>query len=32
MGKSVKIKELAEKMIRLSGLQVINLLHPNGDI
>ena len=32
MGKSVKIKELAEKMIHLSGLQVINLLRPNGDI
>jgi FlaA1/EpsC-like NDP-sugar epimerase len=32
MGKPVKIYELAEKMIRLSGLTVKDDLHPNGDI
>lgn len=32
MGKPVKIKELAEKMIRLSGLKVKDDLNPNGDI
>ena len=32
MGKPVKIKELAEKMIRLSGLKVKDDLHPEGDI
>jgi FlaA1/EpsC-like NDP-sugar epimerase len=32
MGKPVKIKELAEKMIRLSGLKVKEDLHPEGDI
>jgi FlaA1/EpsC-like NDP-sugar epimerase len=32
MGKPVKIQELAEKMIRLSGLQVKDKLNPNGDI
>ena len=32
MGKPVKIKELAEKMIRLSGLKVKDEFYPNGDI
>ena len=32
MGKPVKIQDLAEKMIRLSGLQVKDELHPDGDI
>ena len=32
MGKPVKIKELAEKMIRLSGLVVKDELNPEGDI
>ena len=32
MGKAVKIKDLAEKMIRLSGLKVKDELHPDGDI
>jgi FlaA1/EpsC-like NDP-sugar epimerase len=32
MGKPVKIQELAEKMIRLSGLKVKDELHPKGDI
>ena len=32
MGKAVKIKDLAEKMIRLSGLKVKDRLHPDGDI
>ena len=32
MGKPVKIKDLAEKMIRLSGLKVRDEVHPNGDI
>ena len=32
MGKPVKIKELAEKLIRLSGLKVRDETHPNGDI
>ena len=32
MGQPVKIKELAEKMIQLSGLQVLDKNNPNGDI
>jgi FlaA1/EpsC-like NDP-sugar epimerase len=32
MGKPIKIKELAEKMIRLSGLQVKDELNMDGDI
>jgi FlaA1/EpsC-like NDP-sugar epimerase len=32
MGKPVKIQELAEKMIRLSGLKLKDELHPSGDI
>ena len=32
MGKPVKIKELAEKMIQLSGLHVKDELHTDGDI
>jgi len=32
MGKPVKIQDLAEKMIQLSGLQVKDELNPNGDI
>jgi FlaA1/EpsC-like NDP-sugar epimerase len=32
MGKPVRIKDLAEKMIHLSGLEVKNELSPNGDI
>tara|TARA_B110000285_G_scaffold219649_1_gene270476 strand:+ start:2808 stop:4826 length:2019 start_codon:yes stop_codon:yes gene_type:complete len=32
MGKAIKIKDLAEKMIRLSGLKVRDELHPGGDI
>ena len=32
MGEPVRIKDLAEKMIRLSGLQVRDKLHPDGDI
>ena len=32
MGKPVRIKELAEKMIRLSGLKLKNKLNPSGDI
>jgi len=32
MGKPVKIKELAEKLIRLSGLKVKDENHPEGDI
>jgi FlaA1/EpsC-like NDP-sugar epimerase len=32
MGKPVKIQELAEKMIRLSGLKVKDESHPDGDI
>ncbi|SUI48809.1 UDP-glucose 4-epimerase [Shewanella baltica] len=32
MGKSVKIVDLAEKMIRLSGFDVKDEVHPNGDI
>jgi len=32
MGKPVKIQELAEKMIHLSGLQVKDEFHPEGDI
>jgi len=32
MGEPVRILDLAKKMIRLSGLQVKDELHPNGDI
>ena len=32
MGKPVKIQDLAEKMIQLSGLKVKDELNPNGDI
>ena len=32
MGKPVKIKELAEKMIQLSGLHIKDELHTDGDI
>lgn len=32
MGKSVRIKDLAEKMIRLSGLDIKNDKNPDGDI
>ena len=32
MGKPVKIKELAEKLIRLSGLKVKDKNHPEGDV
>jgi FlaA1/EpsC-like NDP-sugar epimerase len=32
MGKPVRIKDLAEKMIRLSGLEVKNKSNPKGDI
>ena len=32
MGKPVKIKDLAEKLIRLSGLKVKDKINPNGDI
>ena len=32
MGKPVKIQELAEKMIRLSGLKVKDEINPDGDI
>ena len=32
MGKPVKIKELAEKLIRLSGLKVKDEINPGGDI
>ena len=32
MGKPVKIQELAEKMIHLSGLQVKDEFHPEGDV
>jgi len=32
MGEPVRIKDLAEKMIRLSGLKVQDEFHPNGDI
>jgi FlaA1/EpsC-like NDP-sugar epimerase len=32
MGKPVRILDLAKKMIRLSGLQVKDELHPDGDI
>ena len=32
MGEPVRIQDLAEKMIRLSGLEVKDDAHPNGDI
>jgi len=32
MGKPVRILDLAKKMIRLSGLEVKDTLHPDGDI
>ena len=32
MGKPVRILDLAQKMIRLSGLRLKDKLHPNGDI
>jgi FlaA1/EpsC-like NDP-sugar epimerase len=32
MGQPVRIKELAEQMVRLSGLTLRNADHPNGDI
>jgi FlaA1/EpsC-like NDP-sugar epimerase len=32
MGKPVRINDLAKKMIRLSGLEVKDELHPDGDI
>jgi FlaA1/EpsC-like NDP-sugar epimerase len=32
MGKPVKIYDLAKKMIRLSGLEIKDKLHPDGDI
>ena len=32
MGKPVKIKNMAEQLIRLSGLRVKNKQNPNGDI
>lgn len=32
MGESVKIKHLAEKMVRLSGLEIKNEVNPDGDI
>ena len=32
MGKPVKIQDLAEKMIQLSGLKIKDELNPNGDI
>ncbi len=32
MGESVRIKDLAEKMVRLSGLEVKNEKNPDGDI
>jgi FlaA1/EpsC-like NDP-sugar epimerase len=32
MGKPVKIYDLAKKMIRLSGLEIKDELHPDGDI
>ena len=32
MGKPVKIQDLAEKMIQLSGLKIRDELNPNGDI
>jgi len=32
MGKPVRIDDLAKKMIRLSGLEVKDKLHPDGDI
>ena len=32
MGKPISIKDLAEKMIKLSGLSVKNKNNPNGDI
>ncbi|WP_228384582.1 polysaccharide biosynthesis protein [Rhodocyclus gracilis] len=32
MGKPVRILDLAKRMVRLSGLEVIDEQHPNGDI
>lgn len=32
MGESVRIYDLAERLIELSGLRVKNAMHPNGDI
>ena len=32
MGEPVKIKELAEKLVRLSGLKVKDKINPDGDI
>ena len=32
MGDAVKIKDLAEKLVRLSGLEIKDDLNPNGDI
>jgi FlaA1/EpsC-like NDP-sugar epimerase len=32
MGESVKIKDLAEKLVRLSGLEIKEQSNPNGDI
>ena len=32
MGEPVKIKDLAQKMIKLSGLEIKNVSNPNGDI
>ena len=32
MGEPVRIKDLAEQMVRLSGLTVRDAYHPNGDI
>ncbi len=32
MGEPVRIKDLAEQMVRLSGLRVRDAQHPTGDI
>ena len=32
MGEPVRIKDLAEQMVRLSGLSLRDSAHPNGDI
>ena len=32
MGKSIKIKDLAHKIIKLSGLSIKNKENPDGDI